>query len=142
VTYVRWTFGGLLLLLGALNAYLAWTFTTCTQGAADSLYGWIITLPLYVLGWAVIPKRGSSPLAIVAVASPAILVTGVVAAWTLALMMGASACKLITGLPFEADGREGTFAIAWGGTCLAFWAGLGIAVYRGWSSREADLEQA
>lgn len=42
--------GIILLTLGALNAVLALTVETCTQGSADSLYGGFLTLFLYVAG--------------------------------------------------------------------------------------------
>lgn len=42
--------GIILLTLGALNAAVALTVGTCTQGSADSLYGGVITLILYVAG--------------------------------------------------------------------------------------------
>ena len=142
MTVIRWTIASALLLLGALNAYAAWRFTTCTQASADSLYGWIITLPLYVLGLVILPKRGSNLALVTAIGAPAIVITAFVSAWTISLATGSSACALITGLPFEADGREGTFAAAWGVTCLVFWLGFGLALWRAWSSRKIRVEQA
>lgn len=139
--YFRWTVGGMALWLGALNAFLSWTGETCTGGAADSLYGWIITLPLYVLGWAVMPKRGGNPVTIVSIAALPAVVMAFVAIWTASLFFGESACNLITGLPFEMDGRESAFAVAWSASSLAFWIGLAFALYRASSSRKADVEQ-
>jgi hypothetical protein len=125
----RWIAGGLLLWLGALNALLAWNMETCTGGAADSLLaGVLITLPFYVAGWLVLPKRTSSPGAIIAVASIPAAITTFISIWTVSLASGQSACNVITALPFEKDGREGLFVALWGATCFIFWIGLGISL--------------
>jgi len=141
VTYFRWSVGGVLLWLGALNAVASWTMTTCTQGAADSLYGWIITLPFFVLGWAIIPKQGVNPATILGVAAFPAIMAAFVTIWTGLLVAGGSACALITGLPFEKDGRETAFAIAWSATSVVFWIGMAFALYRASSGRKAVVEQ-
>jgi hypothetical protein len=137
--YMRWSIGALLLYLGALNAFLAWNVETCTGGAADSLDGGLITLPLYVLGWATLPKRQSK--VILAVAAIPGLVMAFATVWTAGLFTGISACKLITDLPFEMDGREMWFATLWGIVCVVFWGGLAITVKFAERNRDIPVEQ-
>jgi hypothetical protein len=71
---------------------------------------------------------------------PAILMA-FVAFWTMELAAGRSACNLITGLPFENDGREGLFVAVWAATCLVFFGGLIISLKLTGRRRNESVEQ-
>ncbi len=127
-----WLFaaGGLLIIAGAANAVLALTVDTCTQGSADSLYGYIITLPLYLLGFgltAAKPQAGHlalpvllSPLAIWHTAFAARFAYGHVRA-------GIGQCDAFEGRFAEAytgpTGGELELIGGWLAVSLIFWGG-------------------
>ncbi|HEY0325338.1 MAG TPA: hypothetical protein VGC46_05095 [Allosphingosinicella sp.] len=121
--------GTTLVALGGINAALALTVETCTQGSADSLAAVVITLPLYLVGFALLTLRPSRSL-LVALAPIAF-----VAAWHswFALRLGIghwssglSACEAMFGLSagagWEADGREPWFIAGWSAASILFWA--------------------
>ena len=139
LVYLRWTVASVLLLLGACNSLLAWNIETCTGNAADSLNGGLLTLPLYVLGWVVIPKRLNGGFAVV-VAIP-VLINALVLFWTARLAIGWNACRVITGAPFEPTGDELWFVSLWTLVCLAFWLGMTLTIkVSGWN-KEDPVEQ-
>lgn len=125
--FLRWLAAALCLHFGAIDALLAWNMTTCTQGAADSLYSVILVLPFYLTGWLLLPKRGNG-FGLLATALVPIIITTYVTCWTISLTSGISACALITGDPHDMDGREQTFVMLWGLACLVFWLGLAISL--------------
>ncbi len=49
------------------------------------------------------------------------------AAW---LTSDVSSCEALTGLPFEADGREAMHVTIWIGVALSFWLCLAYAILR------------
>ena len=143
MTAVRWTGATLCLFGGALFALLCWNMETCTGGAADSLLvGPIIALPLFVLGWMLFPNRGSSPVVIIFVAAVPAIITAFISAWTARLAIGRSACNVLTGLPFEKDGREIEFLALWAATCLIFWIGLVVSVRVAARNGKPSIESA
>ena len=126
--YARRLVGASLLLLGAINAFVAWTFTTCTQGSADSLYGGALTLPLFIAAWCFLARYNEHFVKVILIWTlPAILML-FVSVQTLRLIFGEPACLIITALPFEFDGRENAFKALWGGVCLLFWCGLFLSL--------------
>lgn len=120
--------------VGAVNAALAMTIETCTQGSADSLQGGFITLIFYMAGVACLAISRPSRLMFVALA-PAMAV----AAWHTFFAMrfatgyffeGMSACFAMKGgfTPEEAgewmDGREPLLIALWVSLSLLFWGGV------------------
>lgn len=137
--------GVLLLTLGALNAVLALSVETCTQGGADSLYLGFVTLLLYLAGLAALLARPASP-----AAAAALLPAAAVAVWHSLFaarfawgytMRGMSACYAMQG-GFTAgkagdwmDGGEPLLAALWVGLGLVFWAAAGVAAASAFRSR-------
>lgn len=127
----------LLLTLGALNAALALTVETCTQGGADSLYMGFATLFLYLAGLAALLSRPASTAAAAALLPAAFLAVlhslfAVRFAWGYAAR-GMSACYALQG-GFTADkagdwmdGGEPLLAALWIALSLLFWAAAGVA---------------
>jgi len=132
--------GGIILLtLGALNAALAMTADTCSQGGADSLYGGWLTLFLYVAGVAALnaapPQRAAfvalAPAAAIALWHSWFAVTFTYGFW----FHNVSACDAMQGgFTFEdagdwMDGGEPLLTLLWSSLTLLFWGGT-IAAFR------------
>ena len=140
--FLRWVSGGMALLFGGFLAVLAWTIPTCTGGAADSLIsGAMLALPAFFFGWLLVPKHQEAGLGILGLAVIPAILMAFVAFWTMELAAGRSACNLITGLPFENDGREGLFVAVWAATCLVFFGGLIISLKLIGRRRSESVEQ-
>jgi hypothetical protein len=131
--------GMILLTLGALNAALAMSVETCTQGGADALYGGWLTLFLYLSGVAALnaapPSRAAflalMPAAAIALWHTWFAVTFAYGFW----FRGMSACFALQG-GFEArnsgdwmDGGEPILVVLWCALALIFWGGT-IAAFR------------
>lgn len=132
--------GILLLTLGALNAALALSVETCTQGGADSLYGGFLTLLLYGAGAAALaarPPRGAACLALLPAAGLAARHSLFAArfAWNY-WRHDFSACHALSGA-FPAgeagewmDGGEPMLTALWLGLSLLFWTGVAAGLRR------------
>jgi hypothetical protein len=128
-----------LLTLGALNAVLALTVETCTQGDAGSLDGGYLTLALYLaaagsaVAWP--PRRRHLP---------ALVPAALVAAWQSHFAVqfligywfhGMSACFAMHGgsTPADAgewmDGDEARLTVLWGVISLLFWLTVALAFW-------------
>ena len=130
----------LLLTFGAINAALALSVETCTQGSADSLYGGFLTLLLYLAGIAAIAVRPPRPAAIAAIVPAA-----AIALWH-SLFAGRfawnywvhdmSACHALLGEfpPEEAgewmDGGEPMLTALWLLLGLLFWTAFVLMLRR------------
>lgn len=107
----------ILFALGALNACLAITATTCTQGDAGSLGGGV-------------------PIALIVIWHSIFAVRFFIGYW----FQDMSACSAMTeGFSLEhagenMDGSEPYYTVIWLATSLAFWIGL----YRGFRSSRLD----
>jgi hypothetical protein len=130
--------GVVLLTLGALNAGLALTVETCTQGAADSLGGGFLTFFLYVAGaWALIgsPPPRAAFLSLLPAAAIAMWhsVFAVRFAWGY-VAHDMSACYAMKGgfTPEEAgewmDGREPMLIALWIAVSLIFWISVAAGI--------------
>lgn len=130
----------LLLTFGALNAAVALSVGTCTQGSADSLYGGFLALLLYLAGIAAILVR-RPPLAALGALVPATAIAlwhslfAVRFAWNY-WIHDMSACHALLGRfpPEEAgewmDGGEPLLTILWLLLGLLFWAAI-LLILRG-----------
>jgi hypothetical protein len=130
----------LLLTFGAVNAALALTVETCTQGGADSLYAGVLTLVLYLAGAAALaawpPPRWTAP-ALLPAAAVAVRHSLFAArfAWGYAVR-GMSACYALEGgfTPDRAgewmDGGEPLLAALWIALSLVFWIAFALALRR------------
>ena len=132
--------GIILLTLGALNAVLALSVETCTQGAADSLYGGFLTLFLYVagavalVGW---PPWRWAWLALVPAAGIAVWHSLFAVRFALGYSAyGMSACYAMNGgfTPDQAgewmDGGEPMFVVLWLALSAIFWIAVGGGIRR------------
>jgi multidrug transporter EmrE-like cation transporter len=145
VPAARATIAALLLYAGALNAWAALTIETCTMGAADSLFGGILTVGLNLVGFRLLGSR-QHPAAFIATAIlPAI---AAVFYTTFAVKFGighfgsgVTACHALTGARYEADGREPLQVIIWIAASLSFWFGLALAIGRSIPTIGADVER-
>jgi hypothetical protein len=122
-----------LITLGALNAVLAVTAETCTQGGADSLSAGILTLVLYVFGTVALiasePPRYAllalAPSAMIAVWHSIFAVRFFAGYW----FFDISACSAMAGA-FSVgnsgewmDGDEPYYSILWLALSAAYWLG-------------------
>ncbi|HEX9964592.1 MAG TPA: hypothetical protein VGB04_06370 [Allosphingosinicella sp.] len=131
----------LLLTFGAINAALALSVETCTQGGADSLYLGFLTLLLYSAGLAAVAVRPAPPTALAALVPAA-----AIAVWH-SLFAGRfawnywlhemSACHAMLGeFPLaEAgewmDGGEPMLTALWLAIGLLFWTAFILVLRRG-----------
>ena len=121
-----------ILTLGGLNALLAGSVETCTGNAADSLFGFVITLPLNMLGMALLGWRVPRIAVVIAAALPTVLALRYTLL-AIELASGTPACTIITGdTHWEPGGDESTFALGWGAATLVFWIGLAVALVGGY----------
>lgn len=137
----------LLLTFGALNAAVALSAGTCTQGSADGLYGGFLTLLLYLGGIAAIlvrPPRAAALAALVPAAAIALWhsLFAVRFAWNY-WNHDMSACHALLGRfpPEEAgewmDGGEPLLTILWLLLGLLFWAAFLLVLRNGRSGPSA-----
>lgn len=124
-----WLSGAVLLTLAGLNALVASSADTCTQGAADSLLGGVLTLGLYVVGVTLVgfaPRRRAWWLLLLpALAGLTYQIYFSVRLFAGVMLSGMTACDVFTGADsFNMDGRESFFAFLWLGTSLLASAGL------------------
>lgn len=123
----------LCLTLGALNAVLAMTVGTCTQGDAGELHGGWITLFLYLLGTAAL-AAAPRPWRSVVLLAPAAALAAMHSLFALRLaygylVQGMSACFVKAGgyTPEDAgewmDGSEPVYVALWLGISALFWFG-------------------
>ena len=130
-----------ILTLAGLTGLLAGVTETCTGNAPDSLFGFVITLPLNLAGMALLcwkPRRWP----VIAVSLlPALLALSYTRVAIL-LAGGTPGCTIVTGNPaWEPSGEEVTFAIGWGLSAAIFWIGLAYALsggYRPKHEQDAD----
>lgn len=125
-------FGIILLTFGALNAVLALSVGTCTQGSADGLYGGFLTVILYVGGLLALTARPPSRwanLCLIPAAGIAIWHSFFAAHFMWGYWAhGMSACYAIKGgfTPDEAgewmDGGEPLLTLLWATASVTFWA--------------------
>lgn len=138
---VRATFGCLLLVLAGLNALISFNGDTCSQNSPDSLFGFVVTLPLNIAGMALLAWKPRSIAVIVAIVIPVLLAIPYTLD-TARLLAGTPACTILTGTPdWEPSGEEAVFMAGWGASVLIFWLGLAYALlggYRPVHDRDAD----
>lgn len=120
------------LTLAGLAGLLAGAGDTCSQNSPDSLFGYVFTLPLNLLGMALLcwkPRRG--PVIVAAIVPVLLALSYTRIAFDLA--RGTPACTIITGEPgWDMSGAEAGFALGWGLSALIFWIGLAYALSGGY----------
>lgn len=132
--------GAALLSLGAVNAALAMTVETCTQGDAGSLYGGLLTLLLYLPGAALLVAARPARAMFLALV-PAMAVAAWHSWFALRfaagyILDGMSACFAMNGgfTPADSgewmDGGERLLIALWLGLSLLFWTGIAAAFLR------------
>jgi|GEM_PF-5918097 len=131
----------LILTLSGLFGFIAGIVETCTGNAPDSLLGFIVTLPLNLLGVALLCWRPNRVAVSLAAIIPALLSISypIVA---IKLLAGMPACTVITGTTeWAPTGNETMLGVAWMATALILWIGLATALaggYRGRHDRNAN----
>ncbi|WP_370179155.1 hypothetical protein [Alteriqipengyuania sp.] len=131
----------LILTLGGIFGWLAGVMETCTGNAPDSLLGFIITLPLNVVGVALLCWKPHRIAVILAGAIPVLLSFSYLSV-ALKLLAGIPACTIITGMDeWPPTGDETKLGFVWLATALILWIGLATALaggYRGAHDRHDD----
>ena len=136
---VRAALACMILTLSGLNGLLAGTMETCTGNAPDSLLGFVISLPLNVIGVALLCWRPQRVAVLLAALIPALLSIPYMML-AMELLAGAPACTVITGNPeWPRTGEETTLGLAWLCTGLILWIGLAYAMAGGY---RRDHDQA
>lgn len=130
----------LVLTLAGLNGMIASAGDTCTQNSPDSLFGYIFTLPLNLLGIGLLCWKPTRWAVIIATVIPVLLALPYTRI-AIDLASGTPACTILTGDPSWAmSGEETGFAIGWGLSALIFWMGLAYALSGGYRPAH-DTEQ-
>lgn len=130
-----------LLMLGGLIGLLAQSGDSCTGNSPDSLYAFILVVPLNLAGMLVLGWKPRLGIVMAVSAIPAVLSLSYLSA-AIALLTGTSACDLVSDFgPWEKSGEEMVFAAGWGISAAIFWLGLASAALRGYRAahdRDAD----
>ena len=122
----------IILMLAGLNGMLAGAVETCTGNTADSLFGFVLSLPLNFIGMALLGWRANRLVAVMVGLIPALFALDYTGT-AIALASGTPACTVITGdATWPQSGEEAIFATGWGLTAAIFWIGLAVAVTGGY----------
>lgn len=123
--------GGGLILLGAVNSVLALTVDTCTGGSADSLRGFIFTIPLYLVGFAMAAAHPRPDHVIIPLLISPIALWHSAFAFRFALghiRLGISECDAFHGYFGESlqegSGSEPVLIAGWVAASLTYWGGV------------------